>query len=897
MKQAKESFLSTTNLSFIEEQLQIYLQDHNAVSLDWQQYFGGLNLIDSDKINYLQQEKLLQQIMSQPSLLNNKSSATLQHDNQEHNIISEFRLNGHLYANLDLLKINNQHQVQNHLYQYLQTSSPTIDKYKKIYCQNIGFECSYISNINEKSWLEEKIENDYLKFKLSPPEYLQAFKKILAAEQLEQFLHNNYVGAKRFSLEGCDSFIPMLDYLINQAGQHGVTQLVLGMAHRGRLNTLVNILGKPSQDLCDEFTGKAKQKNNGDVKYHKGGSALYNTNYGDIKIDMLNNPSHLEAVNPVVQGFARALQDQTNNKTQILPLLVHGDAAFIGLGVNQGCFNMSQTNAYSIMGSIHIILNNQIGFTNSNPKDSRSSYYCTDIAKMIQAPIIHVNAEDINSIAFVTKLAVEYRQKFNKDIIIDLIGYRKYGHNEADDPSLTQPFMYAHIKKYVGIYKKLEAELLESEIITNQEITTLKNNYVDSLKSGQSINNNIKWQDLRWQQIKPSTFNLEHDQQLLQQLHDKISNLKLPENFVLHPTIVKLLATRKQMVAKQQPVNLALAETLAYALLLNYGINIRVSGEDSKRGTFSHRMAVLHNYKTQNNDDDNNSSITPLNLINTDAQFMIYDSILNEEAVLSFEYGYSLQAINNLVVWEAQFGDFANGAQVAIDQFITSAYNKWGDKSRLLIILPHGLDGQGPEHSSARIERFLQLSAQDNIKLFYPSNAAQLFHLVLDQMRDTSRIKPAVLFLSKKLLRSKDAAVDLDLIINQKQYQKIINDNFTDNKKITKIICCCGQIYYDLLKQQQNQSQITTAIIRIEQLYPLPVQELKSIIATYPNASNFIWVQEEHYNQGAWAGIRDLLADCANFTCIARPAYATTACGSIEVSNQQLTELLNKALS
>jgi len=536
-------------------------------------------------------------------------------------------------------------------------------------------------------------------------------------------------------------------------------------------------------------------------------------------------------------------------------------------------------------------LNNQIGFTNSKKEDNRSSSYCTDIAKMVQAPVMHVNADDIRAVLFVTKLALEYRQFFGKDIVIDLVGYRKYGHNEADDPSLTQPFMYSIIKKHPGTCKIFKEQLVNAGILSEEIFQTMEKKYLVGLQSGKHIFSDNMKKNEKKQLVKQTS--PQYTKKSLQDLHNKISNLELSEQFVLHPTALKLLQTRQQMMLGEQPVNLALAETLAYAVLLNAGINIRISGEDVGRGTFTHRMAVLHNYKASN-DDATASVIIPLQKVNKDSKFMIYDSVLNEEAVLSFEYGYSLQSLNNLVIWEAQFGDFVNGAQVAIDQFITSAESKWDDKSKLVMLLPHGLDGQGPEHSSARIERFLQLSAQDNITLLYPTNAAQMFYMMLEQVFNPEKIKPAVVFLSKRLLRAKESAVNIDALIQQKKYQKVIDDLSADKNKIKKIICCTGQIYYDLLNMKQNNKCDTIAIVRLEQLYPFPMQELKSVLATYTNSKEFIWVQEEHYNQGAWSGIRDNLAECAKFECVSRVSSATTACGTTQMSNEQLKELLEK---
>ena len=887
MKQIQDSYLSTTNIGFIEAQLQSYLEDPASVSQDWQQYFAELNITSSDKIDYQIIEAYFRQIMTTQHNIGSCDSNL-----QDKEIIRAFRLYGHYYANLDLLGIQDRKpDFITELTPYIAKNLDIVKKYSAIYCNNVGFECSYLDNLEEKSWLEQKIENEYISFSLSQAEQKQSLQKLVEAEGFEQFLNNRFVGAKRFSLEGCDSFIPLLDYAINLSPKHNIDNLVLGMAHRGRLNTLVNILGKKPQDLFDEFEGTYKVKNNGDVKYHKGGYVKYSTISGKtVDIYMLNNPSHLEAVNPVAQGVARAMQDQHDkDRKNIMPILIHGDSALIGLGVNQGCFNMSQTNAYNVQGTIHIVLNNQIGFTNSKKQDNRSSVYCTDIAKMVQCPIIHVNADDIRSILFVTKLAIEYRQTFSKDIVIDLVGFRKYGHNEADDPTLTQPFMYSKIKQHKGVCELYAQQLIDSSMVSNNDFEQMKSSYLDGLKNGKHIS------ESKMQKIVHKTDVKKHpsakiDKILLKSLHDKLANPTLPAEFVLHTTVAKLLQTRQLMVAGEQDINVALAETLAYAVLLKQGTNIRISGEDVGRGTFTHRQAVLHNFKSDKEHMDD--VVIPLQSIAENSQFMIYDSVLNEEAVLSFEYGYSLESINNLVIWEAQFGDFANGAQVVIDQFITSAESKWDDKSRLLMLLPHGLDGQGPEHSSARIERFLQLAAQDNIVLLYPTTASQMFYMMLEQVYNSDRLKPTVVFLSKRLLRAKESAVNINDLIKQKSFEKIIDDASADKKKIKKIVCCIGQVYYDLMKMKQENKYDTIAIVRLEQIYPFPLKELKDIIADYSNAKEFLWVQEEHYNQGAWSGVRDYLSQCAKFECISRVPSATTACGTIQTSNAQLKDLL-----
>ena len=778
-----------------------------------------------------------------------------------------------------------------------------------IYCNKVGFEFSYIPDTLEENWLTNYVESNYLNYKLSNADKIQLLQKLTEADGLERFLHVKYVGAKRFSLEGGDSLIPALDRLIATNAKNGVDEMFIGMAHRGRLNTLVNIAGKAPQKLFDEFDGNYPKSDfvvSGDVKYHKGYKCNYQTNNGAVKVTLAFNPSHLEVVNPVINGVVRARQDKIDDKDSVLGVLIHGDSAIAGLGTNQGVLNMSQTRAYGVEGMIHIIINNQVGFTTSDLRDNRSSRYCSDIAKMIEAPIIHVNADDVESVAFVMDLASQYRAKFKKDIMIDLVCFRRYGHNEADDPTLTQPLMYSKIKQHPGTRSLYADKLVADNVITKDEADKIAEDFRLGLTKGVHINASkmeaLKWYDgIDLKPIKAATAN-----STVKTIIDKPEITKItevittaPDGFNLHPTLKRLLDTRRAMGDGTQPIDFGMAEMLAYGSLLQAGVSIRITGEDTGRGTFSHRQAVWHD---THRDDLSDSGYIPLVKLEKNSKFSIYDSVLNEECVLGFEYGYSTASLNDLVIWEAQFGDFANGAQVIIDQFIASGEVKWGVLNGVTLLLPHGYDGQGPEHSSARIERFLQLCAENNMQIAIPSTAAQMFHLLRHKALSNWK-KPLVIFMSKKLLRNKDAASEINDFTNSSGFKTVIADTQALAKSAERVIVCCGQVYYDLVgERSRRELNDKVAIIRVERLYPFPLDALHAEIAKYKKAHKFIWAQEEPHNQGAWLQIRDGL-DAAlgndslhnKFTAASRPAAAAPACGMKSTSDAELKQLLSDA--
>ncbi|MBX9598107.1 MAG: 2-oxoglutarate dehydrogenase E1 component [Burkholderiales bacterium] len=927
------SYLFGANSDFIEELYELYLEDTTNVDPKWKQYFDSLQDSAAKDVNHSDIKEKFTILTSNPLALATSGGADgvlSSGQTKVYGLIASYRAWGHKFSKLDPLErqvlerpaeldvktYGLENELDNEFFDDYDLRrakklklKEIIAKYDQIYCGSSGFEFAFISDLEEQEWLRNYVETQYLNYQLNSADKKQILLKLTEAEGLEKYLHTKYVGQKRFSLEGGDTLIPILDRMINQAAEHGVDDIYLGMAHRGRLNTLVNITGKAPQKLFDEFDGNYPSYDfvtSGDVKYHKGYACEYVTQNGKkVKMAMAYNPSHLEVVNPVVQGVVRAKQDRRGtNKNAVMGVLIHGDSALIGLGTNQAVFNMSHTRTYGGYGLIHIVVNNQVGFTTSRVSDNRSSRYCTDIAKMIESPVIHVNGDDLRAVAFATDLSVAYRQKFERDIVIDMVCFRRHGHNEADDPTLTQPLMYAKVKQHPGIRALYAAQLVNDGVIAAGEDSALVEAYRAGLQKGEHINSakmipsprydfdvkpfmNAKWDD---------KVNTKVSKKKLAELAQKVTTKPTDASFKLHPTIVKLIDSRVAMGAGTQPIDFGMAETLAYAALLDDGISIRLSGEDASRGTFSHRHAAWHN---MNRKQLSEGIHIPLKNAQNNSWFAVYDSILNEEGVLGFEYGYSLESTKSLTIWEGQFGDFANGAQVMIDQFIVSGEAKWGNLSRLAMILPHGFDGQGPEHSSARIERFLQLAAEDNIIAVIPSTAAQMFHMIRRQAK-SNFAKPLVIFLSKRLLRAKEAMSDLNSITDGVFLPVIADDSA--KKTANRVIFCTGQVYYDLLKARAEKNLAdSVAIVRVEQLYPFPAEQVKAEVAKYAKAKDFVWAQEEPYNQGAWLQIREDLDEAlggkAHFKAASRPRAAAPACGTSTMHNQQLADLLAAALT
>ena len=773
------------------------------------------------------------------------------------------------------------------------------------YAATMGVEYMHITDTQEKRWIQSSLESVH-----GTPAYpLEVRRRLLerltAAEGLEHYLHAKYVGQKRFSIEGGESLILMLDELIQRAGSAGTKEAIIGMAHRGRLNVLVNILGKSPADLFREFEGKAQSSGGtGDVKYHMGFSSDVGTEGGTMHVALAFNPSHLEIVGPVVQGSVRARQERRHDKVgnRVLPIIIHGDAAFAGQGVVMETFSMSQSRGYSTKGAVRIVINNQIGFTTSQWQDARSTLYCTDIAKMVGAPIFHVNGDDPDAVLFMTQIALDYRMTFHKDVVIDLTCYRRHGHSEADEPTVTQPLMYRRIRELPTTRALYARRLVEARVVTEEEVSGMARDYQQRLDSGECVAPRIVPKEeagysygTDWSPYVASDCNPDTDTRVsletIRNLTERL--LHLPEGFELHSQVGKIYEARRKMAAGAMPIDWGFAENLAYATLLQDGYGVRLSGQDSGRGTFFHRHAVVHNQK------DGVAYVPLRNLLDKQPSFLVINSLLSEEAVLAFEYGYATANPRTLTIWEAQFGDFANNAQVVIDQFICSGEQKWNRLCGLVLLLPHGYEGQGPEHSSARMERYLQLCAQQNMFVCVPSTPAQFFHLLRRQMLWRCR-KPLVVMTPKSLLRHRLAVNSLE-DLTQGRFQTVLPEAETlDDAKVTEIVLCSGKVYYDLIDWRQKQARSNVAILRIEQLYPFPEEALQRELRRYPNAGRFVWCQEEGQNMGAWYQIQHhllhVLPKNAAIEYAGRPLSAAPAVGNYQLHVKQLHELLDQAL-
>jgi 2-oxoglutarate dehydrogenase E1 component len=923
----KDSYLNGGNDAYLEELYETYLKNPAELSAEWQQYFNQLahssqDVSHADVRNYfLQIAKLPKTVAAQ--------GVDSYHERQQEKVvdlIAAYRSFGHLRANIDPLGLHKPGQnatldlsyhgfsdadlntvFDTASFQGLNKSTATLSEIyqalQKIYCNTLGIEYAHITHLDEVSWIQKRIEQQWPIFSPSKEEKLRILDRLVVADGLEKYIGFKYVGQKRFSLEGGDSLIPLLDTLIARSTEQGVKEIVIGMAHRGRLNVLVNVLGKEPSEIFAGFEGKGiKSNNSGDVKYHMGYSSDIKTSTGEVHLALAFNPSHLEIVSPVVQGSVRSRQRRRKDASQksVMPIQIHGDAAFSGQGVVMETFNMSQARWFTIGGSIHIVINNQVGFTTSNPSDSRSGIYCTDIAKMIETPILHVNANDPEAVVFAAQFAADYRSQFKKDIVIDMVCYRRHGHNEADEPSATQPLMYKIIKSLPVTCTIYADKLIKEGVIDDNKEKQLADEYRNKLDLGKSVvdvlhTNDYKYANLwtpfigtEWTATAKTAVPLEKLKKIAKQLE------KLPEGFTLQPQVKKVMEARQKMTESELPLNWGYAETLAYATLLEEGYPIRLCGQDSCRGTFAHRHAVLHDQTT-------GEVYIPLSHISNDQmQINLIDSLLSEEAVLAFEYGYASTEPNNLVIWEAQFGDFANGAQVVFDQFISSGEQKWGKLCGLVVFLPHGYEGQGPEHSSARLERYLQLCAQHNMQVCVPTTPAQTFHMLRRQMIRPYR-KPLIVMTPKSLLRHHLAVSTLEDLA-QGEFQVVIPeiDNL-DNQKVERVILCSGKVYYDLLEKRRADNINNAAIIRIEQLYPFPEERLKEILATYQHVKNIIWCQEEPMNQGAWYSTQHHLFACLDakqqLSYAGRAASASPAVGYASVHKQEQDALVMQALT
>ena len=780
-----------------------------------------------------------------------------------------------------------------------------IARLEHVYCGPIGAEFAHVSNSDERLWLQDVFQLGRMQHHFTVEERRDLLGQLTAAEGLERYLHTKYVGQKRFSLEGAEALIASLNDMIQQGGGDGIEEFVLGMAHRGRLNVLVNVLGKSPAQLFSEFEGKYDENHmqgSGDVKYHKGFSADVRTAGGNVHVALAFNPSHLEIVDPVVEGSVRARQERRNDTQgdKVVPVLMHGDAAFAGQGVVMETLQLSQARGYRTGGTIHLIINNQIGFTISDPHDARSTMYCSDVAKMLEAPILHVNADDPEAVVFASRVALRYRRQFHKDVVIDLVCYRRLGHNEADEPAATQPLMYRTIRAHPSVRQLYAERLIADGAISAAEAEQMLAQYRAGLDSGHLeqqralglIGNQYTVDWSRYAQAdwsEPARVGVEAERLIA--LGQRLQTL--PAGMQLHARVANLMSHRSKMFSGETPLDWGAAETLAYASLLDQGFPVRISGQDSGRGTFFHRHAVLH-------DLNSGRQYMPLQHVR-DAQprFTIVDSVLSEEAVLGFEYGYSTTSPDCLVIWEAQFGDFANGAQVVIDQFISSGEAKWGRLCGLTLLLPHGYEGQGPEHSSARLERFLQLCAENNMQVCVPSNPAQMFHLLRRQMLHSFR-KPLIVMTPKSLLRHELATSSLaELAMNG--FANVIDEiDPIVPSQVQRVVFCSGKVYYDLLEARRRAGLRDVALVRIEQLYPFPTEEYHSVLERYAGATDLVWCQEEPQNQGAWYQIRHRLQDLAASRQVyyaGRAAAAAPATGVAKLHELEQRHLVETALS
>lgn len=924
-KQLKEQYLAShlsgANAHYVEALYEQWLADAQSVSPHWHQIFSDMAPQGTDTLHQAitAEFKHLQPAQYVGAAPDHKQAGVLR-------LINAYRVRGHQRAKLDPLSLSERPQVPDLELSYhglddsdlnttfhsgtlagpeRMTLAEILAVCKATYTQTVGVEYMHITDTAQRQWLQQRLEGSAGDFKLSAEEKQQALKKLSAAESMEKYLHSKYVGQKRFSLEGGESMIALFDKLINHAGAQGVKEMVIGMAHRGRLNVLVNVLGKSPGELFAEFEGVIAEDDptrSGDVKYHLGYSSDVETPGGVMHLALAFNPSHLEIVNPVVAGSARARQTRLadEKREQVMPVLVHGDAAIAGQGVVMELLNMSQARGFAVGGTFHIVVNNQIGFTTSNPIDARSTLYCTEVAKMVQAPIFHVNGDDPEAVLFVTKVATDFRRAFKKDVVIDLVCYRRHGHNEADEPAATQPRMYQVIRNLDTVYQQYAQRLIKENLADEQSLAEAQKTYRAKLESGEPVIDlvpqdkaptTVEWSpflETDWRAHSKTNLPLKKIKALAKRLID------LGPDFKVHRQVTRILEARAKMADGEQPMDWGFAETLAYASLIDEGYGLRLVGQDSGRGTFFHRHAVLH-------EQSSGEVKIPLAEINPEPnKVTIIDSLLSEEAVLGFEYGYATAQPNTLTIWEGQFGDFVNGAQVVIDQFITSGEAKWGRLCGLVMFLPHGYEGQGPEHSSARLERFMQLASSNNIQVCVPSMPSQMFHMLRRQMLRPLR-KPLIVMTPKSLLRHKSSVSNLG-DLSKGEFQLVIDDPRQDKPShVKRVVFCAGKVYFDLAAQAEETKNNQVALVRVEQLYPFPREELQAIIEKYSQATEVVWCQEEPMNQGAWFQIRHHIQACTapkqTLYYVGRDASASPAVGYYQIHLQQQKRLVEDALT
>ncbi len=933
------SYLFGGNAPYVEELYEAYLDNPGSVPDNWRAYFDKLQHVPAvdgsqarDVAHAPVVESFAQRAKANAFAVKTSGADLAIARKQVHvqSLIAAYRFLGSRWADLDPLKRQERPRIPELEPAFYDLSEADMDltfsasntyftkaeemslrdivqALRDTYCGTIGAEYMHITDPAEKRWWQERLESSRGKPAYTVERKKHILDRLTAAEGLERYLHTKYVGQKRFSLEGGESFIAAMDEVVQRAGTHGVQEMVIGMAHRGRLNVLVNTLGKNPRDLFAEFEHTAPEDlPAGDVKYHQGFSSDVSTAGGAVHLSLAFNPSHLEIVNPVVEGSVRARQDRRGDLEgkAVLPVLVHGDAAFAGQGVVMETLALAQTRGYYTGGTLHIVINNQIGFTTSDPRDSRSTLYCTDVVKMIDAPVLHVNGDDPEAVVFCTQLAMDYRQQFRKDVVVDIVCFRKLGHNEQDTPSLTQPLMYKKIARHPGTRKLYGDKLALQGVVAADGPDEMVKAFRAAMDAGRHtvdpVLTNFKskyavdWTPFlgkKWTDAADTALPLAE----LKRLAERITTV--PANFKVHPLVEKVLADRAAMGRGDLNVDWGMGEHLAFASLVASGYAVRLSGEDCGRGTFVHRHAVLHD---QNREKWDEGTYIPLqNVADGQAAFTVIDSILSEEAVLGFEYGYASAEPNTLTIWEAQFGDFVNGAQVVIDQFIASGEVKWGRANGLVLLLPHGYEGQGPEHSSARLERFMQLAADNNMQVCQPTSASQIFHLLRRQMVRQFR-KPLVILTPKSLLRAKDATSPL-VEFAKGEFRTVIGPARTEleAEKVRRVIACSGKVAYDLLRKRDEKKATDVAIVRIEQLYPFPHKAFAAEMRRYPNATEVVWCQDEPQNQGAWFFIQhpihENMLEGQKLGYAGRPASASPAVGYAHLHHEQQKALLDQA--
>jgi 2-oxoglutarate dehydrogenase E1 component len=930
----RSSQLSGGNAAYIEDLYETYLVDPNAVAEQWREYFAKLPRVNGAaqdtphsviRAQFAQMARL--PVRANGAAPDSRITANERKQVRVLQLMSAYRQRGHQKAKLDPLGLSKRPPVPDLELEFHQLSTADlgtvfqvgrpyfgkeqatlreiIDVLEQTYCSTIGAEFRHIIDTDERRWIEQRMESVRSKPDFGRQARRHLLERLTAAEGLEKSLASKYPGTKRFGLEGGESLIPLLDTMIQRCGSYSAKEIVIGMAHRGRLNVLVNILGKSPSELFDEFEGKATYIGSADVKYHQGFSSNVMTPGGEVHLALAFNPSHLEIVSPVVEGSVRARQDRRGDATgdRVVPIVMHGDAAFAGQGVVMETFQMSQTRGYRTGGTIHIVINNQVGFTTSDPSDARSTEYCTDVAKMVQAPIFHVNGDDPEAVLFVSQLAIDFRQEFKKDVVVDLVCYRRRGHNEADEPSATQPLMYEAIKSQPTTRDLYAKKLIEAGVLAAEDDERLISEYRELLESGEHVVKSLVKEPntalfVDWRPYLGHAWNMPCDTRIemkkLQEIAQRAN--AIADGFVAQRQVAKIYEDRLKMGAGAMPVNWGFAEMLAYATLLEQGNAIRLTGQDVGRGTFSHRHAVLHHQK------DGSRYVPLAHLAARQPLFEIFDSLLSEEAVLAFEYGYSTTIPSTLVIWEAQFGDFANGAQVVIDQFISSGEHKWARLCGLTLLLPHGYEGQGPEHSSARLERFLQLCAEHNIQVCVPTTPAQVFHMLRRQALRPLR-KPLVVMTPKSLLRHKEAISTLEELA-QGSFSTVLDDaDCSDPATIKRLVLCSGKVFYDLREVRRERAVDSVAIVRLEQLYPFPESDLDKILARYTGITEVVWCQEEPMNQGAWYSSQHHMRRVLNrhnrslyLEYAGRDASASPAAGYMALHLEQQEQFIKQAL-